>query len=148
MKARIPEENLPKEEVISEKPELLKKDFLMKPKKENLYEKNGTTISAKPESEELPILISVEDDGSETFLIQTKDYKFAQFLAMIQNRCTLGIINRILEEGLSGEADQKSINNLIHFCDLLYLWSKKAVDIDDDILKTLKGEPENESDSN
>lgn len=115
---------------------------------ETLYEKNETVISTKPESEELPILVSVEDDGSETFLIQTKDYKFAQFLAMVQNRCTLGIINRILEEGLSGEADQDSINNLIHFCDLLYLWSKSAINIDDDILKALKGEPTNESDSN
>lgn len=97
---------------------------------------------------DLPILISVEDNGSETFLIQTKDYKFAQFLAMVQNRCTLEIINRILEEGLSSGADQEDINNLIHFCDLLYLWSKKAINIDDNILKTLKGEPENESDSN
>jgi len=112
MKARIPEENLPKEEIIS----------------------------AKPESEELPILISTEDDGSETFLVQSKDYKFAQFLAMIQNRCTLELINRILKEGLSEEADQNDIDNLIHFCDLLYLWSQKAIDIDDDILKTLKGE--------
>lgn len=120
MKARIPEENLPKEEIIS----------------------------AKPESEELPILISIEDDGSETFLVQSKDYKFAQFLAMIQNRCSLELINRILKEGLSEEADKKGIDNLIHFCDLLYLWSKKAIDIDDDILKTLKGEPDNESDSN
>lgn len=115
---------------------------------ETLYEKNETVISTKPESEELPILVSVEDDGSETFLVQSKDYKFAQFLAMVQNRCSLGIINRILEEGLSGEADQEGINNLIHFCDLLYLWSKKAINIDDDILKTLKGEPTNESDSN
>lgn len=122
MKARIPEENLSKA-------------------KEEI-------ISAKPESEELPILISVEDDGSETFLIQSKDYKFAQFLAMVQNRCSLELINRILKEGLSEEADQNGINNLIHFCDLLYLWSQKAVDIDDDILKTLKGEPKNESDSN
>lgn len=115
---------------------------------ENLYKKGETVISTKPESEELPILVSVEDDGSETFLIQTKDYKFAQFLAMVQNRCSLELINRILEEGLSGEADQEGINNLIHFCDLLYLWSKKAINIDDNILKTLKGEPENESDSN
>lgn len=122
MKARIPEENLPKA-------------------KEEI-------ISAKPESEELPILISVEDDGSETFLIQSKDYKFAQFLAMIQNRCSLELINRIFKEGLSEEADQNGIDNLIHFCDLLYLWSQKAIDIDDDILKTLKGEPANESDSN
>lgn len=115
---------------------------------ETLYKKNGTVISEKPESEELPILVSVEDNGSNTFLIQTKDYKFAQFLAMVQNRCSLELINRILEEGLSGEADQEGINNLIHFCDLLYLWSKKAINIDDNILKTLKGEPENESDSN
>lgn len=97
---------------------------------------------------DLPILISVEDDGSETFLVQTKDYKFAQLLAMIQNRCSLDLINRILEEGLSNEADQEGISNLIHFCDLLYLWSKKAINTDEDILKTLKGEPENESDSN
>lgn len=119
MKARIPEENLPKEEIIS----------------------------TKSEEEELPILISV-DDGSETFLIQSKDYKFAQFLAMIQNRCSLELINRILKEGLSEEADESGVNNLIHFCGLLYLWSNKAIEIDDDILKTLKGEPENESDSN
>lgn len=122
MKTRIPEENLPKA-------------------KEEI-------ISSKPESEELPILISVEDDGSETFLIQSKDYKFAQFLAMIQNRCSLELINRIFKEGLSEEADQNGIDNLIHFCDLLYLWSQKAIDIDDDILKTLKGELTNESDSN
>lgn len=120
MKARIPEENLPKEEVIS----------------------------AKSEEEALPILIAKEEDGSETYLVQTKDYKFAQFLAIVQNRCTLELINRILEEGISEEADKKGIDNLIHFCDLLYLWSKKAMDIDDDILKILKGEPANESDSN
>ncbi len=120
MKARIPEENLPKEEIIS----------------------------AKSEEEELPILISVDDDESETFLIQSKDYKFAQFLAMIQNRCSLELINRILKEGLSEEADESGVNNLIHFCGLLYLWSNKAIEIDDNILKTLKGEPENESDSN
>lgn len=110
--------------------------------------KKDVVKGTEMQENDLPILISVEDDESKTFLIQTKDYKFAQFLAMVQNRCSLEIINRILEEGLSGEADQEGINNLIHFCDLLYLWSKKAINIDDDILKTLKGEPENESDSN
>ena len=105
-------------------------------------------MSVKSEEEALPILITKEKDGSEIYLVQSKDYKFAQFLAIVQNRTTLELINKILEEGLGEEADEKGVNNLIGFNQLLYLWSKKAMDIDDDILKILKGEPENESDSN
>lgn len=119
------------------------------PEKRKFIEKEKDVIEGTEMQEnDLPILISVEDDESETFLIQTKDYKFAQFLAMVQNRCGLELINRILKEGLSEEADESSVSNLINFCRLLYLWSNKAIEIDDNILKTLKGEPKNESDSN
>lgn len=119
------------------------------PKKGKFIETEKDVVKGTEIQEnDLPILISIEDDESETYLVQTKDYKFAQFLAMIQNRCSLELINRILKEGLSEEADESGVNNLIHFCGLLYLWSNKAIEIDDDILKTLKGEPKNESDSN
>lgn len=97
MKARIPEENLPKEEIMYANPE-----------------------------EVLPLLISVEDDGSETFLIQSKDYKFAQFLAIVQNRCNLELINRILKEGLSEKADQNAIDNLIHFV-IYYIYGLRGL---------------------
>jgi len=97
--------------------------------------------------EELPILISIDDNGKETYLIQTHDYKFAQFLAMLQNRSRLDIIHSLLEQGLSEEATHETVDNLINFCQLLYFWADKAYTIDDEMIKILKGDKENESDS-
>lgn len=97
--------------------------------------------------DEFPILISVDEDGNETYIVQTKDYRFAQFLAMIQNNSNLGLIYNVLKDGLEEEATPETINNLIAFCQLLYFWAIKAVEIDDDFIKNLKGEITNESDS-
>ena len=99
-----------------------------------------------PKFDELPILITVDDDGTETYLVQTHDYRFAQFLAMIQNNANLELIYKVLENALAvKETTEENVNNLIAFNNLLFLWAKKAHDIDDDFMKILKGEKPNES---
>jgi len=100
-----------------------------------------------PQFDEFPILISLDDDERETFLVQTHDYRFAQFLAMIQNRSNLALIHKVLDEGLSDEATPETVDHLIQFCKLLYFWADKAYTIDDEMMKILKGDKENESDS-
>ena len=64
--------------------------------------------------DEFPILISVDEDGDETYIVQTKDYRFAQFLAMIQNNSNLGLIYNVLKDGLEEEATPETISNLLH----------------------------------
>ena len=100
-----------------------------------------------PKFDELPILISVDDDGTETYLVQTHDYRFAQFLAIIQNNSNLGLIHSVLDEGLNDEANKETVDHLIQFCQLLHFWADKAISIDEETIKLLKGDKENESDS-
>ena len=98
--------------------------------------------------DEFPILVGVnEENDPEVFYVQTKDYRFAQFLQQIQNHSNLELIFATLEQGLGDEANQDSVDNLIHFCQLLRLWAKKSIEIDEDYISNLKGE-NHEPDSN
>ena len=66
---------------------------------------------------------------------------------MIQNNSNLGLIHKVLEDGLREEATPETVSNLIDFTGLLYFWASKAMEIDDEFIKNLKGEFTNESDS-
>lgn len=114
---------------------------------ENKEEQKVENEIKMPQFDELPILISLDDDERETYLVQTHDYRFAQFLAMVQNNSTLELIWRVLDEGLNDEANEETVNHLIQFCQILHFWANKSYTIDDDLIKTLKGEKIDESDS-
>ena len=45
------------------------------------------------------------------------------------------------------EANKETVDHLIQFCQLLHFWADKAISIDEETIKLLKGDKENESDS-
>lgn len=103
----------------------------------------------------LPVLVMQDDydvKGKDVmYLVQTRDYRFAQFLQLIQNRSTFDLIFKVLEntfEVTEQPENDKAQENLAGFYHLMYLWAKACKDIDPNYIPETKGEQKDEFSNN